>query len=286
MRKKTLLKITLGIAAILIGVAVALLPKNTPQKHKSTENANTATPTASVLAYERMAASPTLYAEVDSTEALRTLLQNAPDSIVLNFPPDFASNGNEELFFATLRPIFERQNKLLIAERQAMLDIAEKINKNIPLTSHDTDVWNYFVKKYESLDRDFSGQYRTLYARMDEVSIGLGLAQAIIATENGKTHLNAPFDLFRWKSDDDYARVEYLSLPEAVADYAYALNSGYAYYPMHVARAIHRGKTNQVQGPTYARGVKSYKYEDKDYVPHIIEAYKKYDLYRFDDKGE
>ena len=286
MHKKKLLKITLAIAAILIGFGAALFPKSAPQKHTSIQNANEATPTASVLAYERMAAAPVLYAQVENTEALRALLKNAPDSIVLNFPPDFADKGDEELFFATLRPIFERQNKLLIAERQAMLDIAEKINKNIPLTSHDTDVRNYFVKKYESLDRDFSGQYRTLYARMDEVSIGLGLAQAIIATENGKTHLNAPFDLFRWKSDDDYARVEYLSLPEAVADYAYALNSGYAYYPMHVARAIHRGKTNQVQGPTYARGVKSYKYEDKDYVPHIIEVYKKYDLYRFDDKGE
>lgn len=238
--------------------------------------------------YHRMEEEPIDLIQVQTTAELEALFDNVkydkvPKIFVRQLPADFAQKGTPVLMAMVLLPHILRQNELLLAERDAFLALSDKLKNNQPFTQKEEEFWNTLIYKYEVLNPDKIGQQEFLYRRIDRISPSLAIAQSIEATQNGKIHLNSPFDVRRWNDNKVYDFVQYDDLASAVADYALELNRGYSYLKFHMLRSYQRPSKRPLKGKTFARGLTYYKLEDPTYLQKLQEIFNWYKFEKLDE---
>ena len=241
-----------------------------------------------IVNYQKMEKAPIVWTDVQTTEELEKLFKDIrydkiPSIFVRQFPNDFVDKGTPVLMATVLLPHILRQNELLLAERKAFLALAEKLKNNEPFTENEENFWTGLVYKYEVLNPDKIGQQEFLYRRIDRISPSLAIAQSIEATQNGKIHLNTPFDVRRWNDKKEYDFVHYDDLASAVADYALELNRGYSYFKFHMLRSAQRPSRTPLKGKIFARGLKYYKLEDPAYLQKLQKVFKWYKFEKLDE---
>lgn len=234
----------------------------------------------------KMQSTPPVMTDVQTTQELKNLLgaysyAQTPRIYVRRFPADFATNGDRDTFMRTLLPHVLRQNELLKAERALFLKLANKANKKEQLTQKELGFIQSLVLKYEVIAPDFISQINALYHKVDRISPSVALVQAMDETQNMTQMLDAPFGVFRWNKQKEYARVQYPDLASATADYALEINRGTSYHEYHSKRSIYRDSHYELPGEALVDGLSFYKRKDTEYVrklKQLLDDFNNYDI--------
>ena len=276
------------LLSVLIILAIYFLLPKAEKSFLETEQIKLDLSIPEIADYKKLEQKEINWTDVQTTSELEQLFKGVrynkmPYIFVRQFPDDFADKGNPALMATVLLPHILRQNELLLAERKAFLALANKLKNSQPFTKQEEDFWTELVYKYEVLNPDKVGQQETLHRRIDRISPSLAIAQSIEATQNGKIHLNGPFDVRRWNDEKEYDFVQYDDLASAVADYALELNRGFSYFKFHLLRSAQSPSKTPLKGKMFARGLTYYKIEDPAYLQKLQEIFNWYKFEKLDE---
>jgi Bax protein len=190
-------------------------------------------------------------------------------------------------FFAYLQPEIQRQNEIVIKERQMVLALQAMFLQHKELNKHQQKVFNKLIAKYQfSGDKELPLEQtiEMLVRRVDSIPEALILVQA--ANESGwgaSRFAQQGYNFFGlWcfkkgcgfvpKQRDDDAKHEvakFTDLSHAVMTYMRNLNRHYAYKDLRMIRENLRQDGKPVTAKALASGLLSYSERGQEYIDEL-----------------
>ena len=211
--------------------------------------------------------------------------------------PDFSQYRDvrqlKSAFFAYLQPMIERQNEAIEAQRQRLLEIAERVDAGDGLSGSQQDFLEQMAQHYR-IDEEVTGVQATvsvLLRRVDTIPMELALVQAAKESGWGKSRFAVDANnLFgQWCYDPGCGLVParrgkgkvhevelFASVEDAVADYLLNLNTHPRYKPMREIRARLRRQNNSITGMALAEGLLHYSERRQAYVDELKSMIRQY----------
>ncbi len=205
--------------------------------------------------------------------------------------PSFADYDNviekKRAFFAYLQPEIQRQNDIVLKERQMVLALHSMILENKQLNKHHQKVFSKLIAKYQfSGDKELPLEQaiEMLIRRVDCIPEALILVQA--ANESGwgaSRFAQQGYNFFGlWcfrkgcgfvpKQRDDGAKHEvakFTDLSHAIMTYMRNLNRHYAYKDLRMIRESLRQDGKPVTAIALASGLLSYSERGQEYIDEL-----------------
>jgi len=191
-------------------------------------------------------------------------------------------------FFAYLQPEIQRQNDIVLKEREMVFALQDVFLQQQEFNKHQQQVFNKLVKKYQ-----FTGDKKlpleqtleTLIRRVDTIPEALILVQA--ANESGwgaSRFAQQGYNFFglwcfkkgcgfvpRQRNDDAVHEVaKFRDLSHAVMTYMRNLNRHYAYKDLRVIRQHLRQTNKPVTARALAAGLSSYSERGQEYIDELL----------------
>ena len=191
-------------------------------------------------------------------------------------------------FFAYLQPEIQRQNKIVIKERQMVFALQAVFLQQQAFNEHQKKVFNKLIAKYQfSGDKELSLELTLamLIRRVDTIPEALILVQA--ANESGwgvSRFAQQGYNFFglwcfkkgcgfvpKLRNDDAVHEVaKFADLSHAVMTYLRNLNRHYAYEDLRVIRKNLRQNDKPVAAKALAAGLSSYSARGQDYIDELL----------------
>jgi len=181
--------------------------------------------------------------------SIRNNKSKVPRLFIKYFPKDFDAIQNKyirkNIFIQIVLPLILKVNEEIINERNIVIKIKHKKQKNITLQTAELEFLKKISQKYK-----VSNDLNELMNRVDIIPVSLALAQAIQETGWGKSYFlingNALFAEWTWKYDGMIPRERdsklhhriktFPTLIESVRSYANILNSSKYYKHFRTTR--------------------------------------------------
>jgi Bax protein len=191
-------------------------------------------------------------------------------------------------FFAYLQPEIQRQNDIVLKEREMVFGLQDVFLQHQEFNKHQQQVFNKLVKKYQFTgDKKLSLEQtlETLIRRVDTIPEALILVQA--ANESGwgaSRFAQQGYNFFglwcfkkgcgfvpRQRNDDAVHEVaKFRDLSHAVMTYMRNLNRHYAYKDLRVIRQDLRQTNQPVTARALAAGLSSYSERGQEYIDELL----------------
>jgi Bax protein len=191
-------------------------------------------------------------------------------------------------FFAYLQPEIQRQNAIVLKEREMVFALYEVFLKQQKFNKHQQQVFNKLAKKYQFTGdnkQSLEQTLETLIRRVDTIPEALILVQA--ANESGwgasrfAQHGYNFFGLWCFKkgcgfvpkqrNDDAVHEVaKFRDLSHAVMTYMRNLNRHYAYKDLRIIRQNLRQADKPVTARALAAGLSSYSERGQEYIDELL----------------
>lgn len=222
----------------------------------------------------------------DTTQAMAEAFQASEQPIYIqSFPSDFDKVGTPELFMRALLPYVQWYNKQLLTDRQQVIAMANKLWAHLPLTATEEERFLQLSQLYDVKGDVDAGTAYQLLEKINVIPPTVALSVALVETEDGTKHLDAPFGVFVWNEDNRYVRAAYPDVEQAYYAWMYQLNTADAH-------AAFRSQRQQWVSPkpyvgyfllAFLRSLRPY---DGDYTETLTDTYKQYQLIRFEERDE
>lgn len=191
-------------------------------------------------------------------------------------------------FFAYLQPEIQRQNEIVLNERQAVLALQEVFKRRQNFSKEQQNVFDRIAAKYYftgDKPQTLEQVLETLIRRVDTIPVALVLVQA--ANESGwgtsrfaKKGYNF-FGLWCFKEgcgfvpkqrneDSVHEVAKFKDLSHAVMTYVRNLNRHYAYKELRVIRQNLRQSDKPVTANSLALGLSSYSERGQEYIDELL----------------
>jgi Bax protein len=194
----------------------------------------------------------------------------------------------KQAFFAYLQPEIQRQNEIVLKEREMVFALQALFLQQQEFNKHQQEVFNKLAKKYQfSSDKPLSVEQtlETLVRRVDTIPEALILVQA--ANESGwggSRFAQQGYNFFGlWcfkkgcgfvpKQRTDGAEHEvakFRDLSHAVMTYIRNINRHYAYKDLRVIRQTLREADKPVTARALAVGLSSYSERGQEYIDELL----------------
>lgn len=220
-----------------------------------------------------------------------TLKYGVPPLVVEKFPDDFyglaAGSERTRIFFLTLLPMVLIVNEEIAAERQALLELFSRHDRNEPLNSSELEKIAAAADYYKVEGAPLTDRRARLLLlnRLDKIPPSLALAQAASESAYGTSRFarlgNNLFGemvfsatsagimpLYRPEGAKHRARV-FPTLLDSLRAYMLNLNTHPAYQELRQMRAEMQMRGEAVRGMALARGLQSYSTRKEAYVDDI-----------------
>ena len=222
----------------------------------------------------------------DTTQDMAEAFQTAKEAIYIrSFPADFDKQGTPDLFAKTLLPYIQWYNRQLLAERQQLIAMANKLWAHMPLTQAESDRFMQLANLYGVAGEIDAGTAFRLLEKINVIPPTVALAVALKETENGKRYLDAPFGIFVWDADNRYVRAAYPNLEQAYYAWLYQLNTADAHAAFREMRQQWVSPKPYV-GYFLLEFLGSLRPYDGQYTSALEDTYKKNELTHFEAKDE
>jgi Bax protein len=191
-------------------------------------------------------------------------------------------------FFAYLQPEIQRQNAIVLKEREMVFALHEVFLKHQAFNKHQQQVFNKLAKKYHFTSdkkQSLEQTLETLIRRVDTIPEALILVQA--ANESGwgdSRFAQQGYNFFglwcfkkgcgfvpKQRNDDAVHEVaKFRDLSHAVMTYIRNLNRHYAYKDLRVIRQNLRQADKPVTARALAAGLSSYSERGQEYIDELL----------------
>jgi Bax protein len=206
--------------------------------------------------------------------------------------PEFSGYADvtqkKHAFFAYLQPEIQRQNKIVLKEREMVFALQELFLQQQEFNKHQLEVFNNLAKKYRvSSDETLSVEQtlETLIRRVDTIPEALILVQA--ANESGwgaSRFAQQGYNFFglwcfkkgcgfvpRQRNDGaEHEVAKFTDLSHAVMTYMRNINRHYAYKELRVIRQELRQGDKPVTAIALAVGLSSYSERGQEYIDELL----------------
>jgi Bax protein len=191
-------------------------------------------------------------------------------------------------FFAYLQPEIQRQNKIIIKERQMVFALQALLLQQKVFNEHQQKVFNKLIAKYQfSGDKELSLELTLamLIRRVDTIPEALILVQAANESGWGVSRFAQQgynfFGLWCFKKgcgfvprqrdeDAEHEVAKFRDLSHAIMTYIRNLNRHYAYKDLRVIRENLRQEDKLVTAKALASGLSSYSERGQAYIDELI----------------
>jgi Bax protein len=191
-------------------------------------------------------------------------------------------------FFAYLQPEIQRQNKIVIKERQMVFALQAVLLQQKVFNEHQQKVFNKLIAKYQfSGDKELSLELTLamLIRRVDTIPEALILVQAANESGWGVSRFAQQgynfFGLWCFKKgcgfvprqrdeDAEHEVAKFRDLSHAIMTYIRNLNRHYAYKDLRVIRENLRQEDKLVTAKALASGLSSYSERGQAYIDELI----------------
>jgi Bax protein len=194
----------------------------------------------------------------------------------------------KQAFFAYLQPEIQRQNDIVLKEREMVFALREVFLRQQSFNKHQKDVFNNLSQKYRfSSDKALSVEQmlETLIRRVDTIPEALILVQA--ANESGwgvSRFAQQGYNFFglwcfkkgcgfvpRQRNDGaEHEVAKFRDLSHAVMTYIRNINRHYAYKELRVIRQELRQSDKPVTARALAVGLSSYSERGQEYIDELL----------------
>ncbi|MGK0306839.1 MAG: Bax protein [Gammaproteobacteria bacterium] len=194
----------------------------------------------------------------------------------------------KQAFFAYLQPEIQRQNEIVLKEREMVIALQALFLKQQEFNKHQKAVFKKLAKKYQfSSDKSLSVEQtlETLVRRVDTIPEALILVQAANESGWGESRFAQKgynfFGLWCFKkgcgfvpkqrtdgAEHEVARFRDLS--HAVMTYVRNINRHYAYKDLRVIRQTLREADKPVTARALAVGLSSYSERGQEYIDELL----------------
>jgi Bax protein len=194
----------------------------------------------------------------------------------------------KQAFFAYLQPEIQRQNEIVLKEREMVFALQALFLQQQEFNKHQQEVFNKLAKKYQfSSDKPLSVEQtlETLVRRVDTIPEALILVQAANESGWGESRFAQKgynfFGLWCFKkgcgfvpkqrtdgAEHEVARFRDLS--HAVMTYVRNINRHYAYKDLRVIRQTLREADKPVTARALAVGLSSYSERGQEYIDELL----------------
>ena len=223
----------------------------------------------------------------------------APESVTPDFGAINDVNTKKRTFFNYMLPLVQQSNNNISKERVTFLAIRERLGKDRPLTSNQTETIQRLAEKYRvTAEEPLSTNAMTLlYRRIDNIPASLALAQAANESGWGTARFavkgNNYFGLWCWSSDCGLVpnerkegashEVSTFKTPvDSVKNYMLTLNSHPAYKKLRDLRLEARNNHTPLAGARLAGGLLSYSERGEAYIEELRAMIRINNLSQFD----
>ena len=223
----------------------------------------------------------------------------APESVTPDFGAISDVKTKKRTFFNYMLPLVQRSNNNISKERVTFLAIRERLGKDRPLTSNQTETIQRLAEKYRvTADEPLSANAMTLLdRRIDSIPASLALAQAANESGWGTARFavkgNNYFGLWCWSSDCGLVpnerkegashEVSTFKTPvDSVKNYMLTLNSHPAYKKLRDLRLEARNNHTPLAGAGLAGGLLSYSERGESYIKELRAMIRVNNLGQFD----
>jgi len=242
-----------------------------------------------------------------TTRALVKLLGNRSEwftyrttPIIKELPKDFSKLApayRKKVFIAAILPLAVSVKKQFDAEHRYVIDIRNKIDRNISISARDKRKLNLMFIRYKIKGSSLKQKLEELSLRSGSVPISLLLAQAAVESNWGASRFaiygNNLFGIRTYKSNgmkpndsSSYGKkfkvVAYKNLISSIKSYITNFNTGWAYKGLRETRQALFPKENPYK---MADNLLLYSIKRGSYVKMIKYVISKNDLERFDKTG-
>lgn len=220
--------------------------------------------------------------------------------IIKRLPKDFAKLApayRKKVFIAAILPLAIAVKKQFDAEHRYVIDIRNKIDRNIPISARNKKKLNLMFSRYKIRGSGLKRKLEKLSLRSGSVPISLLLAQAAVESNWGASRFaiygNNLFGIRTYKSNgmrpndsSSYGKkfkvVTYKNLISSIKSYMINFNTGWAYKGLRETRQALFPKENPYK---MADNLLLYSIERGRYIKMIKYVISKNDLERFDKTG-
>jgi Bax protein len=191
-------------------------------------------------------------------------------------------------FFAYLQPEIQRQNEIVLKEREMVFALQGMFVNEQPFNKHQQKVFDKLAKKYH-----FTGDepltveqtFETLIRRVDTIPEALVLVQAANESGWGASRFAQKgynfFGLWCFKKgcgfvpkqrneDSAHEVAKFRDLSHAVMTYIRNLNRHYAYKDLRIIRQSLRQADKPVTAKALAAGLSSYSERGQEYIDELL----------------
>ena len=216
-----------------------------------------------------------------------------PPTVVSKKPvPNFSDYDDvtekKRAFFAYLQPEIQRQNEIVLKEREMVFALQETFSQQQAFNKHQQEAFNKLAKKYKFTgDKPLTVEQtlETLIRRVDIIPEALVLVQA--ANESGwgaSRFAQKGYNFFglwcfkkgcgfvpKQRNDEAVHEVaKFRDLSHAVMTYIRNLNRHYAYKDLRVIRQSLRQEDKPITARALAEGLSSYSERGQDYIDELL----------------
>lgn len=206
--------------------------------------------------------------------------------------PEFSGYADvtqkKQAFFAYLQPEIQRQNDIVLKEREMVFALREVFLRQQSFNKHQKDVFNNLSKKYRfSNDKALSVEQmlETLVRRVDTIPEALILVQAANESGWGASRFAQQgynfFGLWCFKKGcgfvprqrnegAEHEVAKFRDLSHAVMTYIRNINRHYAYKELRVIRQELRQSDKPVTAGALAVGLSSYSERGQEYIDELL----------------
>lgn len=226
--------------------------------------------------------------DIISLEGLHVAPLEISKKAVPNFSGYTDVTEKKRAFFAYLQPEIQRQNEIVLKEREMVFELQEVFLKQQQFNQHQQEVFDKLVTKYKFTgDKELALEQtlETLIRRVDIIPEALVLVQA--ANESGwgaSRFAQQGYNFFGlWcfkkgcgfvpKQRNDGAVHEvakFRDLSHAVMTYVRNLNRHYAYKDLRLIRQELRQQQKPVTARALAAGLSSYSERGQEYIDELL----------------
>jgi Bax protein len=223
-----------------------------------------------------------------SLEGLHIAPLDSSSKAVPKFSEHSDLTEKKRAFFAYLQPEIQRQNAIVLKEREMVLALQEMFMKQQQFNIHQQKVFDQLAKKYQfSSDKPLTVEqtFESLITRVDTIPEALILVQA--ANESGwgtSRFAQKGYNFFglwcfnkgcgfvpKQRNDEAVHEVaKFKDLSHAVMTYIRNLNRHYAYKDLRVIRQNLRQAGKPITARALAAGLSSYSERGQAYIDELL----------------
>ncbi len=225
-----------------------------------------------------------LFEDLDyDLQKIRDGEQDVPRIFIKTLPSDFnmieSKKDKKDLFIKFLLPLILKKNEELLANRNKLLDIDNKIKTFQSISKEDEN----FIKQMQEEYKTSTGEIKDILVKLDEISVSMALGQAIQETGWGESRFliqgNSIFAEWTWGGDGMLPRSRkeglihriktFPTLYDSVDSYANNLNKTRYYYGFRQMRAKLREQGKPLYGRWLMSSMTKYSTQKDKYILEV-----------------